>query len=432
MPVTFSYKDSASIDQSTREQLSAHLHTEKVRMQQALHQKYATDYASLFLPNDAEMVQQIKVVIAQKKALKPTMLIVIGIGGSNLGTLAVHQALQGKLYNEQQPDIKVYFADTVDSDYIADIMILMEQELQRDGTVILNVISKSGSTTETIANFEVLLFLLKQYRKNTYHECVVVTTDHDSQFSTIAAQEHFTCLPIPVRVGGRFSVFSAVGLFPLGLLGIDIDQLLSGAQRAIKVCVENSTDDNPAALSALALYHHYQQGCTIHDTFLFSVELEGIGRWYRQLLGESIGKKSDVGITPTVSIGSTDLHSVGQLYLGGPRDKFTTFITVEHTQSNLHVPMYTEYETLVPNIQGISLATIMHAIILGTQRAYQIKKLPFVTWQLSRIDAATIGYLLQCTMIEILYLGFLFNINPFDQPHVESYKQETRKILSHE
>ena len=437
--LAFHYEDTCGIDQQELEKLGQLLLPEIGRIQEALKTGYTSDYASINLPVDQLGVQKIQAVIQEKKALQPTALVVIGIGGSNLGTLAVHEALYGKFYNEQQPAIKVYFADTVDTDYINDILLLVEQEFEKGHNVIFNVVSKSGSTIETIANVEIFLTLLRAYKKEDYYNYVVATTDKDSKLWKFAEKERFTVLEIPHNVGGRYSVFSAVGLFPLGLIDVDLKQLLNGAQSMIPSCLSENMLANPAALSALMLKNQYYGGKNIHDTFLFSVDLEGFGRWYRQLMGESIGKEYDRsggrvhrGITPTVSLGSTDLHSVGQLYLGGPADKVTTFISIEKSKSNLVVPRYDEFEKLVAHIQGKPLSSIMHAISRGVQAAYKKRGLPFVEFQLPEKSSWHLGQLMQCKMIEMMYLGFLLDINPFDQPEVELYKKETREILSHE
>ncbi|MGB8366767.1 MAG: hypothetical protein WCD44_00255, partial [Candidatus Babeliales bacterium] len=377
--------------------------------------------------------------VEEKRALQPTVLVVIGIGGSHLGTAAIHEALFGKFYNEQNPPIKVYFADTVDTDYIYDIILLVEQAIEEDHHVLINVVSKSGRTTETIANFEIFLYLLQHYRGINYHHYVVVTTDEDSPLWELAGEKKLTRLAIPKKVGGRYSVFSAVSLFPLALLGVNIDQLLAGARSIVSVATSLDIFNNMSALSAAILYRHYKNNITVHDSFLFPINLEGIGKWYRQLLGESIGKeynkqgkKVNIGMTPTVSMGSADLHSVGQLYLGGPYNKFTTFITVQKSKSDVLVPNLHEFEQLVAHIQGKQLPLIMDAILQGVYTAYKKNKRPFVSIVLPEKSAYYIGQLLQFKMIEIMYLGYLLDINPFDQPQVELYKKETRKILAHE
>ncbi len=437
--LTFSYALSSLVINEELKVAGQKLRPEIERIKAATGQGYETDYALVNLSADEGLRKTVFTLAQEKKALKPTTLVVIGIGGSNLGTMAVQEALYGRFYNEHKPDIKVYFADTVDTDYILDILLLVEQELEKDRTIILNVISKSGSTTETIANFEIFLHVLRKARPSDYQQLVVVTTDEGSKLWDFAQEHNFSRLAIPKKVVGRYSVLSAVGLFPLALLGVDIRALHNGAHSMMPALTNEDIFNNPAALSAAILYTHCKKGLTIHDTFLFSVDLEAIGKWYRQLMGESIGKEYNregeqvfVGITPTVSIGSTDLHSVAQLYLGGPYDKMTTFIRVQKRKSNVALPVLDEFEKLVPKMQGKPLFAIMDAIFQGTQVAYQKNKRPFVTIELPEKSASCIGQLLQFKMMEMIYLGYLLDVNPFDQPNVELYKQETRKILIHE
>ena len=434
--VSLEYKESCLLTPHELDSMLVSLKPEIERVSKAYTRSYETDYASVHLPFDEDLLKAVNATIAEKRKLQPSLLVVVGIGGSNLGTLGVQQAIYGALYNELNPEIKIYYADTVDADHTYAILQMVEQELQQNKNVIINLVSKSGSTTESIANFELFLDVIKRYKKDSYAENIVVTTDAGSKLWHLAQQEKFSILEIPKLVGGRYSVLSAVGLFPLGLIGIDIDQLRAGARSIVSSCTDMH---NAAALSACIIAWHYAKGKNIHDTFLFSVALEGIGRWYRQLVGESLGKEYDRngklaerGITPTISIGSTDLHSVAQLYLGGPRDKFTSFVIVSETNEQLQIPDFPTFDALVANIQKRSLADVMHAIIQGTQIAYMHGRRPFVTWTLQEKSPFYIGQLLQAKMIEMMYLGFLLNVNPFDQPNVESYKQETRKILANE
>lgn len=423
------YKNSAHIDDQKLKQLARDIEPAIKAITQALDKGYQTPYAFVNLPQDKNMLETVKKVVAQKKALKPHVLVVIGIGGSHLGTAAVQQALYGRFYNEQLPDIKIYYADTVDTDYIWDIVLLVEQELEAGHTVLLNVISKSGMTTETVANYEIFLELLKKYYKETYYEYVVITTDEHSPLWHIAQKEKISCLTIPAMVGGRFSVLSSVGLFPLGVLGVDIDQLLIGAQQGIDMSIKTDVYQNPAALKAMILYAYYEQKITIHDLFLFSVDLYGIGMWYRQLVAESLGKDGK-GILPTVSLGTRDLHSVAQLYVGGPQERFTTFMTVAENKSNVVLPTYHEFEKLVANMQGLPLSSIMQAIFDGVCATYHKRSLPFVTMTIVQKSAFYIGQLLQVMMIEVIYTGHLLGVNPFDQPDVERYKSETKNRLA--
>jgi len=437
--LSLSYQKSCLVGTAQLAALGDSLAVEIASVRQALGDGYQTQYAFINLLADKSMRVSVKKVVAQVNNPTVTALVVVGIGGSSLGAKALHEALYGVVSNELDIVPKIYFAETVDPDVIGRIVAIIEQERAHGGRVLLNLISKSGKTTETIANFEVLLEVFAQtLGPEKLQKSIVVTTDDGSELWSIAEQEQFMCLAIPKHVGGRFSVFSAVGLFPLALCGVDIDALCTGASDMLMRCLQTELFDNPAALRAAILYEHYTCGINIHDTFVFSVDLESVGKWYRQLMGESVGKALNrrgkevhVGITPTVSVGSTDLHSVGQLYLGGPYDKMTTFVRVEQFESSMVIPTISAYDALVQNIQGRSLASIMEAIFDGVQRAYVNAKRPFVSLHLPEKSPYCVGQLLQMYMLEIVYLAYLLDVDPFDQPQVELYKKETREILSH-
>jgi len=303
----------------------------------------------------------------------------------------------------------------------------------------MNVVTKSGTTTETVTNFAYFYQLIKAKRPQDYHKYIVVTTDEGSPLDKIAQKEQFSTLYIPKKVGGRYSVFSPVGLFPLAMIGIDVKELLRGAHDSIESCTATEIANNFAAVNAIIKYAHYKKGVNINDFFVFSVQLESVGKWYRQLMGESIGKefnvrgeRVEVGITPTVSIGTLDLHSVGQLYLGGPRDKFTTFVSVENYQSSEDEKPQSFFPEFLADFKVRPLSFIMKAILQGVQVAYTKNKRPFCSLVLPALKPYYIGQLLQMYMIEMMYLGYLLEVNPFDQPNVELYKKETRKILTHE
>lgn len=411
------------------------LKNEIINIKDSLDHEYEDKYGSINLPNDYDMVKKIKNLIEIKKKLNPKYIIVIGIGGSNLGTLAIQEALLGKYYNLKDSNIKIFYADTVDSDQLNDIIDIIEPALKKGEKILINCISKSGGTTETISNFEIFIDIIKKYIKE-YKKYIIVTTDEDSKFWRFAKEKGFDVLGIPKNVGGRYSIFSSVSLFPLGLIGLNIDKILEGALAMRDICLSLDIDKNIASRSACYIYKYYKMGFNIHDLFLFSPDFESIGKWYRQLIGESIGKEYNkdnkqifCGITPTVSIGSTDLHSMAQLYLGGPYDKFTTFIKINKNKSTLKLPNFDEYSTLVNNIQLKKISEIMDAIFYGTKKSYKKGKRPFLEIVFPDKYESSIGQFLQYKMIEIMYLGFLLNVNPFDQPNVEDYKNETKSVL---
>jgi glucose-6-phosphate isomerase len=394
---------------------------------------YQESESSLLLASDQGQLDQVLALASQKTNGQLRYHIVVGIGGSNLGTKAVYDALHGA-WDALEPGHtpKLLFAETTDPEWLVKASALL-QTLESPEQVFVSVISKSGGTTETLANFEIIMHALTA-KLGDVRSRVVAITDEGSALWEQAGGQSIARLAIPKPVGGRFSVLSSVGLFPLATVGVDITALLGGASAMRDACLAEESEPT-AAISAALLAHNHAKGKTINDNFFFHPELESLGKWYRQLMGESIGKAESLGgdtvhtgITPTVSLGSTDLHSVGQLYLGGPRDKFTTFVYTEET-ADIQVPATRVFPELIPAITEKSAQSILEAILDGVKIAYQKADLPFMEVVMERIDERTIGAYLQFKMLEMMYLGRLLNVNPFDQPSVESYKIETKKIL---
>ncbi|MEA1924697.1 MAG: hypothetical protein U9M95_02400, partial [Candidatus Altiarchaeota archaeon] len=292
-----------------------------------------------------------------------------------------------------------------------------------------------GTTTETMANFQLLVDLLREHRSD-YGRYVVATTGRDSRLWNLGEVEGFDLLEIPGKVGGRYSVYSPVGLFPLAMLGVGIDELLKGARIMRDKCLKSEIRDNPAALGSIVTYLHHRGGNSIYNLFLYSEDMDSVGGWCRQLMAESLGKEYNnsgervfEGLTPLTCIGSRDLHSMAQLLLGGPYDKLTSFIKVEEWDSEVSVPLNPKYSDLVDGIQGKSLGSIMDAIYEGVKVSFRDNKRPFTEVVLPDMKEASIGGFLQYKMMETMYLGSLLDVNPFNQPNVESYKKETRRIL---
>lgn len=424
-PILFAYKDHCLIETKTILETGKKLVPEIERIKNAWNLRNdETVYAALSLPHNIKMVREVEKVIRDKQALKPTMLIVIGIGGSSLGLKAIHHAINGPFHNQNMPDVKLYIADTIDSDYLFNIYALAQEELENDGVIILNIISKSGTTQEPMLSAQIFFDLMKKTYPKTYQEHIIATTNHGSPLWNFAIDESFTTLTIPPQVGGRYSVFSAVGLFPLALIGIDIDELLKGAYHISESCLDDNTLQNLAAIRAIILAEQYKQNIHIHDMFIFSANLSEIGAWYRQLMGESLGKTDNtgtkkIGITPTTSIGTADLHSVGQLYLGGPYTRYTTFVSVE--KNNAHISIF----NMTLNKKS-TLEDSMLNILDGVRHTYYLDKRPFTLLEIPEKSEYYVGMLMQLHMFEIIYAGFLLNVNPFDQPDVEKYKNSTQ------
>lgn len=393
---------------------------------------YESEFASINLASDKKTISEIETFC---KGRKPEIVIVVGIGGSNLGTIAVHEAINGKKHNELRTP-KAYFLDTVDPDSFNEVKEIIVKALKQKKEFVVNIISKSGTTTETIANTEALLEILRRKTRKPEGN-IIITTDKGSKLWDWADRHKIAKLEIPKTVGGRYSVFSAVGLLPLKLLGININSLLKGAEDMKKSCLGTKIHKNPAALSAISTYEHYKAGRIITDMFLFSNDLESVGKWNRQLVAESLGKEHNMtgrkvnnGPTPTVSIGSTDLHSMAQLYIGGPDNKIYTIISLEKFNHETKIPSNKDLKGMVPGIQGKTFGKVMNAIIAGFKKTLSKRNRPVISITLPSKNEYTIGQLLQFRMIETMYLGYLMHVNPFDQPNVEEYKAETRKILS--
>jgi glucose-6-phosphate isomerase len=393
----------------------------------------------LNLPSDNTFIDEAKALSSNLITEKLKYIFVVGIGGSSLGTKAIYDALYGytDLFSPTRFP-KMLFIDTNEQKLVKSVRDCINSHINTPEEALVISISKSGGTTETIANTEwVVGSLIEKYSREDALKRLVVITNKDSPFWNHASSKNIERLQIPEFVGGRFSVLSHVGLFPLTALGVNVRALLDGAREMRDICLNKKFEENPAMVSAAAHYIHLKQGKIISDTFTFHPQLESLGKWYRQIMGESLGKEKNkndeivhAGITPTVSVGSTDLHSVGQLYLGGPRDKLTTFLWSKNSDSSVKIQPERIFPELVPMIGDNSANEIMNAILGGVKKAYMKEGLPFLEIYLDDISEHSLGEFIQFKMMEIMYLGHLLNINTFDQPNVESYKTETRMILA--
>ncbi len=434
----FLHKDSSLVKDEIVETSLNKLSDYIVKLQHvAKSNNYTEAESSINLSFDNDMINEIKDLKSKMINNNLKYIIDIGIGGSNLGTKAIYDALYG-FFDVLEPERlpKMFFADTVDKEYLSKLTNFLIKNVKSTDELLICMVSKSGGTAETVTNFEIIFNKLSEKFDNLKNR-VVVISDLNSKLYEAGIKNGMEVLAIPKMVGGRYSVLSAVGLFPLAALGVNIDKLIEGARNMRDNCVSNDVSRNYALVSAMTLYKSYLNGFVINDNFIFHEELESLGKWYRQLMGESIGKEKDVdgnvvnvGITPTVSIGSTDLHSVGQLDLGGPKNKLTSFIYLNSDESGLVTPENFVLQGLVENIENIPTSKVLDAILEGVKIAYGKHNLPFVEIVLDNISEYSIGEFLQFKMLEIMYLGKLLNVNTFDQPSVESYKIETKQILS--
>jgi len=285
-----------------------------------------------------------------------------------------------------------------------------------------------------MVNLEILIDQLKKKFGDVKNRLVVISDD-GSKFWNMAIAKKIDVLAIPKTVGGRYSVFSAVGLFPLLLAGFTVSAFVQGAKKAIESELGKNPSEQPALISACLTHLQNKNHRSIHNCFFFAPELESLGKWERQLMGESIGKeknlvgkKVNIGITPIVSIGSTDLHSLAQLYFGGPDDKFTHLVSVK-SMPDVSMPKSLVFPGLVDHIETKKMSTVMSAILGGISSTYLKLKRPFVSTEFDRIDEKELGTYMQTRMLEMMYLAHLLQVNAFDQPSVEGYKLETKRLM---
>jgi glucose-6-phosphate isomerase len=394
---------------------------------------YGTHETSLRTPFDTKLVEKIKKTCADFRRNTKTVLLV-GIGGSNLGTCAVYDALRGYLRNSIETDApKLISFATVEPNTLVQAHTIFET-FSKPEDVTLIVISKSGTTLETTANANILFSEFeKKFGKKEACAQTIIIGDSDTELALQAEKEGVTFFSLPKMIGGRFSVFTAVGLVPLHILGFDIDALTEGAQKG-SASSATAGKSSSAAVIASFLFEAYLQGARVHEMFIWHPELETLGKWYKQLLAESIGKEyedgTSVGYSPTIAIGSTDLHSVGQLIFGGRNDRFTTFVSAPSIGKNAH-------QTFTPNslftllaLEGNDVGEVFTALFRGVQAAYENNDLAFISIELSEINERELGAFMTLHMATIMYLAKLFDINAFDQPSVETYKNEVREKLT--
>jgi len=392
--------------------------------------RYEFSESFINLPTDKVLVEEVIDLVKEKKTNALKYIFLIGIGGSNLGVKALYEAM----YEFSHHTPKIFFLDTINSQLLEKARIFIDKTLKNPDECLVVVITKSGKTTETVVNAEIIFSALaKKFGKNKTYEQMVVITDDGSSLWKEAKEKKISTLSIPKIITGRTSVFSSVGLFPMSIVGLgDIEFFLKKIEEMRDCSLSKDIFKNPALLSALVTYCHIIDGKTITNTFFFNRELESMGKWYAQLIAESVGKRHTsngiterIGITPTTSIGSTDLHSVLQLYIDGPQDKLTTFVWFDGKESE-KIPQETEFN-LVPAIKGKTSTEVITAIYEATKQAYKKEKLPFM--EVVMEDISDLGVFMQFKMMEVIYLAKLLNVNPFNQPAVEYYKKETRRLL---
>ncbi len=375
---------------------------------------------------------------ANRLARLADKFIVAGIGGSSLGARTLFQALAHPYHNElprraRKSRPKIYFeADSVDNDALTALLDLLPKRKPADlsQAFAINVISKSGRTLETAAVFRILAQRARKAYGPDYAKYIVATTGGSSSaLRQIAETQGMATLQVPDDVGGRYSVFTAVGLLPAAVAGIDIDQLLAGAADMTRKCLSKSIKNNPAAQYAAVHHLLYRKGKNVRVMSVWSKALENLGYWYDQLLAESLGKKGR-GPTPITSVNTRDLHSRGQQHQQGTRDKVITNIVItKPTRAALTLPTVKNSPDGLDKLAGAGLHKLLTAALKGTNLAYRQDDRPSIDLILPSLSPYNLGALMQMLMIATVIEGNLLGVNPFGQPGVEAYKKLTKKNL---
>ena len=364
-------------------------------------------------------------------------VLVLGIGGSSLGGIAVTEALLKPYWNllspEQREDFpRVFFLDNIDPDQIQGLLNFLDLK-----KTLVNVITKSGSTAETMSAFMIVKNLMEAELGEAYVDNIVATTDKETGIlRQLATQEEFKTFVVPDDVGGRFSIFSAVGLLPFALVGIDVAEMLRGVRDMDQQLQNTNIFENIAAQNALIHYlMDTQKNKRISVMMPYSSRLRFVSDWYVQLWAESLGKEKDndgnivnVGPTPIKALGATDQHSQIQLYNEGPNDKVISFIRVGKFDTELVIPRTFEY-TGIGYLCDRTVNDLINAEADSTKVALTDYKRPNVTITIPKVNEYHLGQLLYMLEVQTAIAGGLYNIDAFNQPGVEQAKNYTYALM---
>ncbi|MEG2938910.1 MAG: glucose-6-phosphate isomerase [Oscillospiraceae bacterium] len=361
---------------------------------------------------------------AQKIRSDSDVLVVIGIGGSYLGARAVIEMLGSQFFNEFSP-LKIYFAgNNISGDYLNHIVKLCEGK-----RLSVNIVSKSGTTTEPALAFRVFKKILEErYGKQEAAERIYATTDRArGTLKGLSDNEGYQTFVIPDDIGGRYSVLTAVGLLPIAAAGFDIDKLMCGA-RAAQEKFSNDLPDNPTNIYACVRNILYNKGKRVETLSCFEPAFSLFSEWWKQLFGESEGKDKK-GLMPTSVIFSTDLHSMGQFIQDGSRVMLETVVEFKKPASDFTVDMEAEDFDGLNYLGGKTMSYVNKNAQSGTILAHVEGEVPCMVVEVDEIDELNIGELIYFFERACAVSGYMLKINPFNQPGVESYKKNMFALL---
>ncbi|UZJ80093.1 glucose-6-phosphate isomerase [Fictibacillus sp. KU28468] len=367
---------------------------------------------------------------AEKIKSDSDVLIVIGIGGSYLGARAAIEMLNHSFYNmlskEDRKTPQVIFAgQNISSTYVKDLFQVLEGK-----DVSVNVISKSGTTTEPAIAFRIFRkFLEEKYGKEEARKRIYATTDRaKGALKTLADEEGYESFVIPDDVGGRYSVLTAVGLLPIAVSGVNIDEMMNGAAEASKDYSNPNLAENEAYQYAAARNALYNKGKTIELMVNYEPGLHYVSEWWKQLFGESEGKDNK-GIYPASVDFSTDLHSMGQYVQEGRRDLFETVLNVENTREEIKIEEDDQNLDKLNFLAGQTMDFVNKKAFQGTLLAHTDGGVPNLIVTIPELTPYHFGYLVYFFEKACAISGYLLGVNPFDQPGVEAYKKNMFALL---
>jgi len=373
---------------------------------------------------DKEEFSRIKAA-AKKINEQSEILIVIGIGGSYLGARAAIEFTSSPLAN-YNAKTKIFFAgNSISSSYLAELV-----EMVKDKDFSVNVISKSGTTTEPAIAFRIFRDLLeKKYGKDGAKERIYATTDKaKGALKKLADDEGYETFVVPDDVGGRFSVLTAVGLLPIAVSGADIDEMMKGAQDACKQYSVDNLDENECYQYAAARFAMLQKGKTIEMLVNYEPALHYMTEWWKQLYGESEGKDQK-GIFPAGADFSTDLHSMGQYIQDGRRCLFETVLNVASPKADVTIGEDKDDLDGLNFLAGKTVDFVNHKAMQGTVLAHTDGGVPNFVIELSELSSYNFGFLVYFFEKACAISGYLLGVNPFNQPGVEAYKKNMFALL---
>ncbi len=378
---------------------------------------------------DKEEFERIKKA-ADKIKNDSEVLVVIGIGGSYLGARAVIEALTNTFYNllpqKQRKSPQIFFAgNNMSPDYINDLLTCIGKK-----DISINVISKSGTTTEPAIAFRIFReFLESKYGIDEARRRIYVTTDKaKGALKTLATEEEYETFVIPDNIGGRYSVLTAVGLLPIAVAGIDIEKLMNGARNGEEKYNDSDVKYNACYRYAVARNILYKQNKTTEILVNYEPRMLYFTEWWKQLYGESEGKEGK-GIFPAGATFTTDLHSLGQYIQEGKRNIFETVINIENTKTDIKMKADEDNIDGLNYLEGKTMNFVNHKAMEGTIEAHTGGEVPNIVINMQKLDEENLGELIYFFELACAISGKILGVNPFNQPGVETYKKNMFKLL---